>query len=51
MGLAKTHWLTQSKVRRPKQDAIKKDFWDPLEAEGFPLRTLLILENLHILER
>ncbi|KAL2002247.1 hypothetical protein VTN02DRAFT_363 [Thermoascus thermophilus] len=51
VSLAKTHWLTQSKVRRPKQDAIKKDFWDPLEAEGFPLRSLLILENLQILER
>lgn len=51
VSLAKTHWLQQTKVPRPKQDVIKKDLWDPLEAEGFPLRSLLILENLHILER
>lgn len=48
---AKTHWLEKSKVRKVKQDVIKKDFWDPLEAERFNLRSLLILENLNILEK
>lgn len=49
--LAKTHWLEKAKVRKVKQDVIKKDFWDPLEAERFSLRSLLILENLNILEK
>ncbi|EAW13357.1 RNA helicase aquarius [Aspergillus clavatus NRRL 1] len=49
--LAKTHWLGTSKVRKAKRDAIKKDIWDPLEAEGFNIRSLLTLENLNILEK
>ncbi|OJJ33165.1 hypothetical protein ASPWEDRAFT_53200 [Aspergillus wentii DTO 134E9] len=49
--LAKSHWLDTSKVRKVKQDVIKKDIWDPLEAEGFNLRSLLTLENLNILEK
>ncbi|RMJ24857.1 hypothetical protein PHISP_04275 [Aspergillus sp. HF37] len=49
--LAKAHWLEKTKVRKVKQDVIKKDFWDPLEAERFSLRSLLILENLNILEK
>ncbi|PWY64762.1 DEAD helicase superfamily protein [Aspergillus heteromorphus CBS 117.55] len=49
--LAKTHWLEGSKARKVKQDVIKKDIWDPLEAEGFSFRSLLTLENLNILEK
>lgn len=49
--LAKTHWLETAKVRKVKQDVIKKDLWDALEAERFNLRSLLILENLNILEK
>lgn len=49
--LAKTHWLKTTKVRKVKQDVLKKDLWDPLEAERFSLRSLLILENLNILEK
>lgn len=54
--LARTHWLTggaSSKVRKGKkqQDVVKKEIWDPLEAEGFTLRSLLTLENLSILEK
>ena len=49
--LAKSYWLETAKVRKVKQDVIKKDFWDPLEAERFNLRSLLILENLNILEK
>lgn len=49
--LAKTHWLETSKVRKVKQDVIKKDLWDALEAEGFSFRSLLTLENLNILEK
>ncbi|KAL5356234.1 hypothetical protein BJX96DRAFT_186187 [Aspergillus floccosus] len=49
--LAKTHWLETSKVRKVKQDVIKKDLWDALEAENFSFRSLLTLENLNILEK
>lgn len=49
--LAKTHWLEASNVRKAKQDVIKKEIWDPLEAEGFNLRSLLTLENLSVLEK
>ena len=51
VGLAKTKWLKQTKVCKVKQDVIKKDIWDPLEAESFSLRSLLLLENLNVLEK
>lgn len=49
--LAKSHWLDGSKARKVKQDVLKKDLWDPLEAENFSFRSLLTLENLNILEK
>ncbi|KAL4758466.1 RNA helicase aquarius [Aspergillus foveolatus] len=49
--LAKTHWLDAANVRKVKHDVIKKDIWDPLEAESFSFRSLLVLENLNILEK
>ena len=49
--LAKASWLGASNTPKIKQDIIKKDLWDPLEAEGFNLRSLLTLENLNVLER
>lgn len=49
--LAQKHWLKQSKIRKVKQDVIKNEIWDPLEAEGFTARSLLTLENLNILEK
>jgi hypothetical protein len=48
--LAKAHWLN-TKVRKAKADVIKKQLWDPLEAEAFNSRSLLILENLNVLEK
>lgn len=48
--LAKTHWL-DVKVRKVKPDVIKKQLWDPLEAESFSSRSLLVLENLNVLEK
>lgn len=48
--LAKAHWL-EKKVRKAKPDVIKQQLWDPLEAEGFNSRSLLILENLNVLEK
>ncbi|KAA8572406.1 hypothetical protein MFRU_003g03680 [Monilinia fructicola] len=51
--LAGKHWLKPSKKStkvKVKPDVIKKEIWDVLEQEDFPFRSLLILENLHILE-
>ena len=50
--LAKTHWLGETaNVQRVKLDTIKKELWDPLQADGFKLRSLLTLENLNVLEK
>ncbi|KAL4965357.1 RNA helicase aquarius [Aspergillus stella-maris] len=49
--LAKTHWRDSKKVRKVKHDVIKKDLWDPLEADNFSFRSLLTLENLNVLEQ
>lgn len=56
--LARTHWLTgdggasaTARKGKKQQDVVKKEIWDPLEAEGFTLRSLLTLENLSILEK
>jgi intron-binding protein aquarius len=51
VALAQKHWLKQSKIRKIKQDVIKNEIWDSLEAEGFTARSLLTLENLNILEK
>lgn len=52
--LAKKYWLKTTKRTtkvKVKQDVLKNEIWDVLENEGFPFRSLLVLENLHILER
>jgi intron-binding protein aquarius len=52
--LAKQHWLKSTKKVgkvKVKPDVVKKEIWDALEREDFSYRSLLILENLQILER
>lgn len=52
--LAKQHWLKPSKKAtkvKVKNDVLKRDIWDPLEKDKFPLSSLLALEGLQILER
>lgn len=52
--LAAKHWLKPSKKSakvKVKPDVIKKEVWDVLEQEDFSFRSLLTLENLHILEK
>jgi intron-binding protein aquarius len=52
--LAKKHWLKTSKKStkvKVKQDVLKSEIWDVLEQEDFAYKTLLVLENLQILER
>ncbi|KAL8702096.1 MAG: hypothetical protein Q9224_000180 [Gallowayella concinna] len=48
--LARKHWAKSVKTRKVKPDVIKKEVWDVLENEGFQYRSLLILENLQLLE-
>ncbi|KAI5291499.1 hypothetical protein KEM54_004164 [Ascosphaera aggregata] len=36
---------------KSQNSIVKRELWDPLEAENFSLRSLLVLENLHILEK
>lgn len=54
--LAKTYWLNRTKkvddVKiKVRPEVIKKEIWDVLEHQDFPYRSLLVLENLQILER
>ncbi|OBT51151.1 hypothetical protein VE04_09033 [Pseudogymnoascus sp. 24MN13] len=51
--LAKKHWLKPGKKAakvKIKPQVLKKEIWDVLEQEGFSYKTLLVLENLQILE-
>lgn len=58
-SLARQHWLkttpehasqTQAKVK-VKNDVLKREIWDVLERDNFPLKSLLVLEGLQTLER
>lgn len=52
--LAAKYWLKPSKKSakvKVKPDVIKNEIWDVLEQEEFSYRSLLTLENLHILEK
>ncbi|KAJ9131170.1 Pre-mRNA-splicing factor [Pleurostoma richardsiae] len=51
--LAKQHWLKTTRRTakvKVKNDVLKQEIWDGLEKEGFPLKSLLALESLQILE-
>lgn len=47
---AKQHWLKE-KPSKFRPDALKTEFYDVLEKDGFRFRSLLILENLQFLEK
>jgi len=51
--LAKKYWLKSNKSAKitVKPEVLKNEIWDVLEKEDFSYRSLLTLENLHILER
>lgn len=53
--LARKHWLKPAgkaaKAVKVKPDVLKKEIWDVLEKDDFPYKSLLILENLQLLER
>lgn len=53
--LAKKHWLKPTTTKRAakvkvKNDVLKKQIWDVLEKDGFPYKSLLVLEGLQTLE-
>ena len=49
--LAKKHWPKAVKSKKAKAEVIKKDIWDVLDQEAFNFRSLLVLENLQLLEK
>lgn len=49
--LAQKHWLKPSKSGKVKPEVVKNEIWDVLEAEDFPLRSLLPLEHSQLLEK
>ncbi|KAL1836269.1 hypothetical protein VTJ49DRAFT_5377 [Mycothermus thermophilus] len=57
--LARQHWLKNPKQAdqsseqpkvKVKNDVLKREIWDTLEKENFPLKSLLVLEGLQALE-
>jgi hypothetical protein len=59
-ALARQHWLktpkqaskAKSKAKvKVKNNVLKREIWDTLEKENFPLKSLLVLESLQTLER
>lgn len=49
--VAKKHWLGKKTAKvKVKLDVLKKEIWDVLEKEDFTFKSLLVLENLQILQ-
>jgi intron-binding protein aquarius len=51
---AKENWLKPTKKGskvKVKQDLLKSEVWDVLQKENFAFQSLLVLENLQILEK
>ena len=50
--LAQKHWTSKKSAKvKVKPDVLKNEIWDVLEKEGFMFKSLLVLENLQILEK
>lgn len=50
--LARQHWLkAPNQTIKVKNDVLKREIWDTLEKENFPLKRILVLEGLQTLER
>ena len=49
--LAKKYWSKPAKSKKVKPEVIKNEIWDVLEKEEFLSRSLLLLENLQLLEK
>jgi intron-binding protein aquarius len=49
--VASKNWLTAKKTPKVRPDVVKKELWDELVNVDFAYSSLLILENLQLLER
>ncbi|KAF2178882.1 hypothetical protein K469DRAFT_741877 [Zopfia rhizophila CBS 207.26] len=49
--IARKNWLSGSKASKVQENVIKKELWDELERTDFAFPSLLVLENLQLLER
>ena len=49
--LARKYWNSSITPRKVNNEVIRNEIWDVLENQSFPFRSLLILENLQLLER
>lgn len=49
--LARKHWLNPSKPAKLRLNVVKEEIWDELENTEFAFGSLLVLENLQLLER
>lgn len=48
---ARKYWLDAKKPPKVRRNALKEELWDPLEKEDFAFGSLLILENLQLVEQ
>jgi intron-binding protein aquarius len=49
--VARKNWLTAKRTPKVRPEVVKKELWDELENADFAYSSLLILENLQLLER
>lgn len=49
--LARKHWLAKSKAPKVQQKVVNEDIWNHVEQEGFAYGSLLLLEQLQLLEK
>jgi intron-binding protein aquarius len=49
--VARKHWLAFKKAPKARPEVVKKELWDELEKVDFAYSSLLVLENLQLLER
>lgn len=49
--VARKNWLAAKKTPKARPEMIKQELWDELEKVDFAYSSLLVLENLQLLER
>lgn len=49
--VARKHWLSAKKTPKVRPEVVKKELWDELAKDDFAYSSLLVLENLQLLER
>ncbi len=50
-SLATQHWSKLVDLRKIRPEVVKKEIWDKLESLNFEFRSLVMLENLQLLEK